>query len=178
MRKDAFPSPESGSPRAGARFARRVATAFVSAFLLASGLAAQAPTGNLLGFESLIGGQWWLGDDSYQEFEWAVGQQMVKSRAYFVLDETPTLVSEGVWFWHPGEEAVRGYHVAVEMPVHFFDYTTRFEGNTLVSDLVSYGEMGATYRETFEFTGPDTYVWTLYQDGERAMGGTYHRRRP
>ena len=30
--------------------------------------------------------------------------------------------------------------------------------------------------ETFEFTGPSEYVWTLTQDGERVMGGTYERR--
>lgn len=127
-------------------------------------------------FARLVGGEWWLGDDSYQVFEWGVGEQLVKTKSFFVVDGEPVLVSEGVWFWHPGERAIRGFHVAIEMPVHFFDYTTWFEEDAMVSDLISFGEMGATYRETFEITGPDTYVWSLYQAGERVMGGTYTRR--
>ena len=149
---------------------------FVVAITVPSARAQQTDDNPLAPFAQFVGGEWWLGEDSYQVFEWGVGEQLVKTKSFFVTDGQPMLVSEGVWFWHPGEEAIRGYHVATEMPVYFFDYRTWFEDDKLVSDLVSFGEMGATYRETFELTGLDTFVWSLYRDGERVMGGTYSRR--
>ena len=127
----------------------------------------------------LVGGEWHL-DDGYHVFEWGVGDLSVKSRSYVVSDDGPRLVSEGVWFWHPGEDALRGYHTAIGMPVYFFEYTTEVEGETLVHSLTSYGEMGGEYRETWELTDDDHYTWTLYRttpDGEtRMFGGVYERR--
>jgi hypothetical protein len=132
-------------------------------------------------FERLVGGQWHLGD-SYQEFEWGVGKKSVKVKSFFLVEGSPHLVSEGIWFWHPGEGKIRGIATAIDMPVSFFDYTTRFEGNNMVSDLRSFDASGveSSYVEVFELTGEDEYVWTLMTDSpqglQEVMGGTYVRR--
>ncbi len=146
----------------------------------AVGAQATADSNPLAPFARLMGGEWYLGDDSYHAFEWGVGKKIVHSKSYFVVNGSPTLVSEGVWFWHPGNEAIEGYATAVQMPVEFFEYETRFIGDTLISDVMSYGPQGGAYRETWEFLDENRYVWTLYakkgEGLERAMGGTYVRR--
>ena len=140
-------------------------------------LAGPGPLGFL---QRLVGCAWYLGD-SWQTFHWGVGERSLIGRAYSPgRDGEPLLVSDGLWFWHPGEQRVKGYFFAVpEMPVHFFDYTTRFEGDTMVNRLHSFGEMGGNYEEHWEFTGPDSYRWTLYATGgegrRQIMDGTYRR---
>ena len=132
-------------------------------------------------FERLMGGRWHL-DGSYQEFEWGVGQRSVRSRGYFIVEGKPNLVSEGIWFWHPGEKQIKGVFTAVDMPVVFFDYTTRFEEDTMVSDLRAYGANGAEtiYVETWKFTDDSHYVWKLLRktpDGlQEEMAGTYSKK--
>lgn len=148
---------------------------------------AQEPTAGglqnpLAPFERLIGGEWHLGE-SFQEFEWGVGKRSVRSRAYFLEDGVPRLVSEGIWFWHPGERAIRGVFTAVNMPVVFFDYTTRFQGDQMISDLRSFDAAGneTVYVESFDLSQDDRYEWALKADGpeglREVMGGTYTRRR-
>ncbi len=66
-------------------------------------------------FERLIGGAWYL-DDGYQVFEWGVGRRAVISKSYTLANGQATLVSEGMWMWHPGEKAIKGYFTAVNMP--------------------------------------------------------------
>ena len=132
-------------------------------------------------FEQLIGGQWHL-EGSYQEFEWGVGKRSVKARSYFVVDGNPRLVAEGMWFWHPGEQQIRGFFTAIDMPVAFFDHTTRFEGNKMVSDLRAYAPDGkeTVFVETWEFTEESHYEWRLTSqmpDGsQQEMSGTYTRK--
>jgi hypothetical protein len=134
-------------------------------------------------FERWIGGQWHL-DGSYQEIEWGLGKRSVKSRSYFIVDGKPQLVSEGSWFWHPGEGQIKGVFTAVEMPVVFFDYTTRFEDGRMVNDLRSYDAAGneSLYVETWEFVDETHYEWTLLLETgsglEKVMGGTYERKSP
>jgi hypothetical protein len=113
-------------------------------------------------FEPLIGGRWVLGS-SFHEFDWGVGRTSVHSRAYTVVDGKPKLVSQGMWFWHAGRKAIRGFATAVDMPVVLFDYTTRFEGSTMVSDLLAYAPDGTetVYLETWEFESDSSYVWRL-----------------
>lgn len=143
--------------------------------------AQQSASNPLAPFERLIGGQWYL-QGSYQEFEWGVGRQSVKSRSYFIVDGKPKLVSEGIWFWHPGEKQIKGFFTAIDMPVVFFDYTTRFEENRMVNDLRSYGSKGneSVYVEIWDFTGDTRFVWSLLRktpDGlKEQMGGTYTRK--
>lgn len=132
-------------------------------------------------FERFVGGQWHL-EGSYQEFEWGVGRRVVRSRGYFLEDGKPKLVAEGIWFWHPGEKRIKGIFAAIDMPVVFFDYTTRFEGSKMVSDLRSYGAKGteSTYVETWDFKDDTHFVWKLMKqtpEGLREeMGGTYTRK--
>lgn len=132
-------------------------------------------------FDRLIGGEWHLGS-SYQEFEWGLGMRSVKSRSYFVENGVPRLVSEGIWFWHPGEGEIRGIFTAVDMPVVFFDYTTRFEEDRMISGLRSFDASGteSAYVEIFDLAGQDRYEWRLMADtseGRReVMSGTYTRR--
>jgi len=143
--------------------------------------AQQSAPAALAPFERLIGGQWHL-EGSYQEFEWGIGRQSVKSRSYFIVEGTPTLVSEGIWFWHPGEKQIKGVFTAIQMPVVFFDYTTRFEENKMVNDLRSYGLEGneTAYVETWQFTDDTHYVWRLLSktpEGlKEEMSGTYTRQ--
>ena len=141
----------------------------------------RSATNPLAPFERLVGGQWHLAD-SYQEFEWGVGKRSVKARSYFLVDGTPKLVSEGIWYWHPGDEKIKGVFTAVDMPVTFFDYTTRFDDNRMVSDLKSYGPKGdeKAYVEVWEFKDSSHFVWKLIQetDGgpQEVMSGTYARK--
>lgn len=135
----------------------------------------------LANFERLIGGQWHL-EDSYQEFEWGVGRRSVKARSYFVIEGRPKLVSEGIWFWHPGEGKIKGLFTAIDMPVELFEYTTRFEGNSMVSDLVAYPADGEAlrYTEKWVFVDDAKFEWTLFvntpQGPKKEMGGTYSRK--
>jgi hypothetical protein len=132
-------------------------------------------------FERLIGSQWHL-DGSYQEFEWGVGRLSVKARSYFFVEDQPKLVSEGMWFWHPEEKRIKGIFTAIDMPVAIFEYTARFEGDGLVSELVAYSAEGAKsqYAEKWEFVDETHFVWTLFTetpDGlQEEMGGTYSRK--
>jgi hypothetical protein len=132
-------------------------------------------------FEPLIGGQWHLGD-SYQEFEWGVGRLSVKARSYFIVDGRARLASEGIWFWQPAERTIKGVFTAIEMPVELFEYSTRFEGTDMISDLVTYSGNGdkTEYMERWVFLDDTHFEWTLYSvttDGPRKeMGGIYSRK--
>lgn len=132
-------------------------------------------------FERLIGGQWHL-EGSYQEFEWGVGRRSVKARGYFLVDGKPKLVSEGAWFWHPEEKRIKGIFTAIDMPVEVFEYATRFEGDTIVSELAAYDAAGAksAYTEKWDFVDETHFVWTLSIDTpdgpQEEMGGTYAKK--
>ncbi|NNF36357.1 MAG: hypothetical protein HKN68_19800, partial [Saprospiraceae bacterium] len=82
---------------------------------VSSQITTDAKMSPLSGFESYIGGEWQFGE-TYQVFEWGIGKKSVKSRSYFILNGEPTLTSEGLWFWHPGEKIIKGYFTAVNMP--------------------------------------------------------------
>jgi hypothetical protein len=132
-------------------------------------------------FERLIGGQWHL-EGSYQEFEWGIDRRLVKSRNYFIVEGKPKLVAEGMWFWHPGEKQIKGVFTGIDMPVLFFDYTTRFEKNKMINDLRAYdtNQIETLYVESWDFTDDSHYVWELSTktpDGlQYLMGGTYTKR--
>lgn len=135
----------------------------------------------LAGFEPLIGGEWHL-ENSFQVYEWGVGQKSIKAKGYFLVDGKPKLVSEGLWFWHPGEKKIKGYFTAINMPVVFFDYTTRFEGADVVSELQSYSISGKEMRyiERYEFVDENRYRWSLVQETDeglkQVMGGMFERK--
>lgn len=168
------------------RFIAAVAVAVSGLLLAAPGHSqtaegGQAASDPMAPFARLIGGQWHL-EGSYQEFEWGVGKRSVKARGYFVVDGEPRLVSEGIWFWHPGEQQIKGFFTAIDMPVTFFDHTTRFEDNRMVSTLHAYAPGGkkTVFEETWEFTDESHFEWKLTSetpDGlQQQMSGTYTRQ--
>lgn len=130
-------------------------------------------------FEQLIGGKWHL-DNGYQVFEWGVGKRSVTGKSYFNIDGKDVQVSQGSWFWHPGERKIKGYFTAINMPVEFFDYSTQFENGNMVNEFVAYGEMGGDYHETWEFTDDSHFKWTLLSKSDsglvEVMSGVYERR--
>ena len=132
-------------------------------------------------FEKLIGGEWHL-QGTIQVFEWGVGRKSVISKSYTVANGERTLVSEGTWFWHPGEKSIIGYFTAVGMGINLFAYRTRFDDGDLVSELVTFDATGEPRRwlEIMEFKGDDTYSWTLYdqstEESKKFMDGTSTRR--
>ena len=132
-------------------------------------------------FDRLIGGQWHT-EGSYQTFTWGVGGQSVKAASFFIINGETELVSEGSWYWHPGENSIRGQFVAKSMPVVLFDYTTRFTDNAMISDLKAYDASGKelSYVESWVFTDDSHYEWTLSrQTAEglvKEMSATYERR--
>jgi hypothetical protein len=144
-------------------------------------VAEQPAADPLAPFERLIGGQWHF-DGSYSEFEWGLGRQSVTTRSYFIIEGEPKLVSEGFWFWHPGEKQIKGTFTAIDMPVVLFNYTVRFEDNKMVADLVAFDAEGneTSYVETWEFTDDTHYEWKLLSETPdglvEVMGGTYERR--
>jgi hypothetical protein len=137
-----------------------------------------APPNPLAPFERFMGAPWHL-EGSYLELEWGVGRRSVRSRSHFVVEGQPRLVSEGSWFWHPGEQAIKGVFTAIDMPVVFFDYTVRFEADRMVSDLEAYDAEGnrTSYVETWELTDETHFRWKLLrQTGEgleELMSGVY-----
>ena len=124
-------------------------------------------TNPLTPFARLIGGEWYYdgkdGAYTHHHFEWGVGQKTVISRSYAPDNNGEVLVSEGFWFWHPAEQTIKGYHIAIGMPVEVFEYTTTFEGNKMVSELRATNPEGAVanHIETWQFTDEDHYVCTV-----------------
>jgi hypothetical protein len=120
---------------------------------------------------------------SVQSLEWGLDRRSVISKSWWVVAGERTLVSEGVWFWHPGERKIRGYFTAVQMPVEFLEYTTLFQDGRMVSDVVTWSPTGerADYRETWEPDGANRYEWTVFENHEghfeKSMGGTFARKR-
>lgn len=144
------------------------------------GLSAGEEANPLAPFERLIGHEWHL-EGSVQVLDWGAGKQSVVARSYFEVDGERRLVSEGLWYWHPGDEQIRGVFTAIMMPVSLFEYTTRFEGDTMINDLVTFTPEGKReeHRETWVIAD-DSYEWTLFaktDDGEKkSMGGTFVRK--
>jgi len=153
----------------------------MAALLFASDARPQPAEDPLAGFAPFIGGQWRL-EDSYTELEWGVSRRAIRARNYFVVDGQPKLVSEGFWFWHPGEQQIKGIFTAIDMPVVLFLYTTRFEGDTMISDLRAYAASGkeTQFVETWKLEDDAHFAWTLSSetaDGqEQSMSGTYTRQ--
>lgn len=117
-------------------------------------------------------------------FRWGAARKSFHAQSFFVADGTAVPVGDGSWYFHPGDGLIRGYQVAEGMGIDLFEYTSRWEGDTLLNDLVTYDGDGKAnqYEERWEFSDADTYEWTLYartEDGlHRAMGGTFTRQTP
>ena len=141
---------------------------------------AETEANPLQGFERVIGGRWYADDGSSHEFEWGVGRKVVRARSYRDSEAGPQLAAEGMWFFHPGDQVIRGVVVVVGDPEGLFEMETTFDGDTMTSRLWAYGSMTGEFREVFEFTDENHYRWTLFEElGEGAalvIGGEFERR--
>lgn len=131
-------------------------------------------------FDRLVGGRWRLGE-TIQEFEWDMDRHQVLARAYSISAEGERLVSVGAWYYHPGKDMVVGYFVARDMGIGLFEYATRFDGDVMISQVFAWAGVDEkrAYEEHWRFTGPDSYVWELYEAGEqgpkKVMEGVFER---
>ncbi len=134
-------------------------------------------------FTRFIGGRWQLGN-SYQEYRWGLDKQSVQVSGFVIQNGQPRMVSQGHWYWHPGEKQIRGMFFAVDMPVWLFDYQARFTGNTLKASLTAYDKdnRATRYQEHWRFSGPDSYQWQLFSQNNGqptlAMDGQFTRVMP
>ena len=132
-------------------------------------------------FQVLVGGQWHI-EGSYQVFEWGPGRSSVNSRSYIMVNGNPHVTSQGFWYWHPGEQQIKGVFTAVGMPDILFEYSTLFLDNRMMNDLRTYDIKGnmERYVETWMFTSEDSYTWKLekpVEDGLKpVMEGVFIRR--
>lgn len=122
-------------------------------------------------FGALVVGEW-QSEGSRHEFSWGVGRRAIHSRSWFGDPGSWTLVSEGFWYWDPGEGTIRGRTVAIDMGIDLFEHRSRVDGRSVVSDLVSHGDFGGVYVERWTFDDAG-YDWVLEQDGARVMGARY-----
>ncbi len=149
--------------------------------LISAGPGASDGAAELAPFGYLVGGSWSLGDDFYQTFEWTVGKKAVRALGYAIVAGEARLVSEGMWFWHPGEEKIKGYFFNEGMPDDFMDFTTRFEGDRMVSEILAHNPAGkvTAYSEVVDLVGGDRYEWAVYAreaaSAEPMMRGTFTR---
>ena len=118
----------------------------------------------------------WEDAGSRHVFAWAVGRQGITSRSYAAVDGEWQPVSQGFWWWDPGDEVIRGRVVAVDMGIELFEYVTRVEEDEIVHELTTHGAMGGTFIERW-VVDADVYRWSLEQAGEAIMGGVYQRVR-
>ncbi len=98
--------------------------------------AAEVTPPPLAPFARLIGGEWHIGPYRHV-YEWGVGQRTVVVRTY---DEQGQLASEARWFYHPGEQVLRGY--SVDAGGSLFEMTSRFDGDELYNRLTTWGADG------------------------------------
>ncbi len=129
---------------------------------------------SLEAFGALAVGEW-TAANSRHVLEWGVGRQVIHSKSYFGSGEDWVLVAEGFWYQDPSGSGVRGVSVAIEMPVNLFEYHSEVEGDSIVHRLVSYGEMGGEYRETWQFDG-EGYRWTPGAGRRRSVAAGHGRR--
>lgn len=155
-------------------------TALLCILLSGSPALSAAETGDLSAFDRLPGGCWRLGD-SCQEFEFGLDRRRLVARTVIHTPAGERVVSEGAWFYHPGEEQVIGYFIARDMGVEFFEYRTLFHGDVMLSEVTAWDGSGKPrpYRERWTFTGPDSYTWELFEDSagsmKRVMQGIFVR---
>ncbi|MGB5587585.1 MAG: hypothetical protein WBN78_07445 [Gammaproteobacteria bacterium] len=118
-------------------------------------------------FQRLIGGQWVMGS-AYQTLEWGVGRRSVVAKSYQRDDKGDHLVSEGIWFFHPGEQTIVGYFTAVGMGISLFEYQTVASEAGLQSEITAWDEQGrpTKYQERWILQGDERYLWQLFAAGE------------
>ena len=159
-------------------------TTLIVAFIVVSWVGAEEsldPDDPMASFSRLVGGRWVLGD-TYHTFEWGVGQKTILARSYALNEGGEELTAEDRWFWHPAEETIKGFTIALGMPFELLESNTRFEENRMVSELMAVDAGGnvSAYVETMKFVDDDRYEWNLYRETSEGrqglMGGTFTRQ--
>ena len=142
----------------------------------------QTPVNELEKFSWLIGGKWSMDKTGFHKFEWGFQKKSVISRTYAKVGSDYKVVSEGRWFYHPGQKVIKGHFSAQNMPFEFLEFTTRFEGSTMVNDLSAYDKNGKLneYTSTWEPTeNQDGYLWRLFMgrgdSKKEIMKGSYKK---
>lgn len=134
----------------------------------------------LTNFAPIIGS--WTFGETIQKFTWGPGEKSVNVSQQAVKDNDTSIVTTGLFFYHPGDNSVKGYFSAVNMGIDLFEYTSvTFSGDTIFADLTTYGDYGGEFKETWVATDADHWTWTLYQVGASAatqlMTGVFERAR-
>jgi hypothetical protein len=125
-----------------------------------------AEASQLAPFARLIGT--WAAGTTVQTFEWGVGRLIVRARSTLVDGDASRLVSEGIFLQDPLRGEVRGYFAAIDMPVAYFEYSARWEGDTLVANLTTTAPEGGAVRyvERWELLGDERFLWTLHENAD------------
>lgn len=120
----------------------------------------------MLDFSRLVGGSWKIGPFRHA-FEWGIAKSSVISRSY---DAEGNLSAEARWFWHPGEQAIKGYSVDAT-GAFFAEMTTSFDGSLLINELTTFATDGSTsdYTGKWNFKTEDSYDWTLYSRTDEGL---------
>jgi len=126
---------------------------------------AQSEANPLKSFDWLIGSKWAATDGNYHVFERGIGGKSVVAKSYAMVGDEAKLVSEGVWFYHPGAKGIRGYVLAENMPFVLMEYETRFENGKMINKLKTFDKGGKASYYHSEWTPnekQDGYSWTLF----------------
>ncbi|MEN8374877.1 MAG: hypothetical protein ABFS34_05455 [Gemmatimonadota bacterium] len=157
------------SSQGATAWAFAAAAAVVTAAPCALGAQQPADTAApMAGFERLIGA--WRSGSTVQVFEWGPGRLAVRARSHLTAEEGSRQVSEGLFLHDPLRDEVRGYFVAVEMPVSYFEYSVDWQGDVLVAELTTTDVEGRTQRfiERWSFVEADRFLWTLLAGADGA----------
>ena len=148
------------------------------ALLLANTIHAEPSSAPMVGFKPLIGGQWVLADN-HQTYAWGPDQLSVFGESFTLNEGVKTLGAKGLWYFDPAAREIRGLFVATKMPFQVLHYRSRFEANTLISDIISVDRDGKElrYQERITIDQNNGYQWTLMAPGqtERSMQDRFHR---
>lgn len=118
-------------------------------------------------FSWLIGGKWYF-EDTWQTFNWGLAKMSVRLESFTLINGEAHLLAEGWWYWHPGEQNVKGFFTAIDQDVTFFDCRTEFEGDKIISHIQSFTENSKkqNYVEFIEPAGKNKYIWKFLEKSE------------
>ncbi len=139
----------------------------------------------------LIGGEWHYlpngPEDPIQmlhRFNWQLDGHAMVANSFNPSTQPPTQISSDIWYWHPIKKTICSVGVVMFGPQPtIFEYTeVKLDGATLVCDFSTYEDDGqGDFRETWEFTDPDHYSWSLFRRSgnqiEKIRTGKFERRK-
>ena len=142
-----------------------------------------AQTKPLEQFSWLIGGKWTTESGTYHTFEWGLNKGSIVARTYAKQGEKHVLASQGMWFWHPEEKAIKGIFIAGDQPSHLMEFTTEFEAGTMHNNLKAFDKDGNAVQYTSTWTpnkDRSGYLWQLFSgvgnQKKEVMKGNFTRK--